>query len=116
MLMNMQKRKSAIASALLTALFVAGLFMALVPAAVAQCPEGCVQRSSYCDCPSQDPNASISTTCGPEYECELGFVCDPQTQTCRLAGGEEAVAAPEGDFAIVALIFAMAGAVFLLKK
>lgn len=109
-------KKSAIAPALLTGLFVAGLFAVLTPAAIAQCPEGCVQRSSYCDCPSQDPNATISTSCSEDYGCPFGFVCDPQTQTCRAAGGEERVSAPEGDFTIVALIFAMAGFVFLLRK
>lgn len=105
----MMLKKPAIAFMLLT-----GLFAVLTPTALASCPEGCVQRSSYCDCPSGDAN--ISTSCSEEFQCDYGFVCDPQTLTCRLAGGEERVAAPEGDFAIVALIFAMASLLFLLRK
>ncbi len=109
----MPLKKSAIAPALITGLFVVGLFAVLTPAAIAQCPEGCVQRSSYCDCPSG--GANMSTSCSEDYQCESGFVCDPQG-ICRLAGGEERVSAPEGDFTIVALIFAMAGFVFLFRK
>lgn len=107
-------KKPAIALVLLTGLFVAGLFAVLTPTASAQCPVGCEQRGIYCDCPSGDAN--ISTSCSDQFQCELGFVCDQQSRTCRLAGGEERVAAPEGDFTIVALIFATAGFVFLLRK
>lgn len=111
----MLPKKSAIAPALLTGLLVMGLFAVLAPTAVAQCPQGCVQRQTYCDCPSQDPNASISTACSEDYACPFGFVCSPEG-LCIAAGGEERVSAPEGDFTIVALIFAMAGFVFLFRK
>lgn len=95
-----------------------GFLAVFTPTASAQCPGGCVQRGSYCDCPSNEAN--VSSSCNEQFQCDYGFRCvipEGETEgTCTTAGGEERVAAPEGDFLLVALIFAMAGLLFLLRK
>lgn len=80
------------------------------------CPENCVQRDLYCDCPSNP--FTILTNCTEDFMCPVGYVCDTNTGQCILIGGfvQTSTSTPEFSWVWLVLAFIITSGAYIIKN